>query len=130
MNSRLRISLFFLGGFGNQLYIYSFGKFLSEKYNMDISFDTSFYKSGNKKPEILNFRPSMYVKNSANIIIHFGLIKYLQFLPNFISQVLIFIFSLGKYNKIIFENNVDLGSININTDLYSTPISGSAKGFS
>ena len=113
MNKRLRITLFFLGGFGNQLYTYSFGKFLSEKYNMDVSFDTSLYKTDNKKPEILNFRSSIHFKSYDNIIIQFRLIKYLQFLPNFISQFLIFIFSFGKYNNIIFENNVDLGTLNI-----------------
>ena len=39
------------GGLGNQMFQYAHGRFLSEKFNLDLKLDTSFYDNYDNKSQ-------------------------------------------------------------------------------
>ena len=108
-----KIYLPLIGGLGNQLFIYAFGKYLIKKYKVEIIFDTSYYSYSKIKIKL-----NTLSLNEFNFINLFGkkfsLLKFLQILPNnFLHLFLKTIFS-NKIRSINYEKGVDLFSFHRN----------------
>ena len=57
-----KIYVSLIGGFGNQLFIYAFSKYLSKKFNIKVILDTSFYQTSKIKIEIEKFNIKKFTK--------------------------------------------------------------------
>ena len=97
-----------IGGFGNQLFIYAFSRYLIKKYNVKVVLDTSFYQSSNIKIYLKKFNlKKIYFENI--FIKKFKYLKYLQFFPYKSRHLLLKLFFHTKLKNIYFEKRVDLG---------------------
>ena len=57
------------GGLGNQMFQYAHGRFLSEKFNLDLKLDTSFYDNYDSKSTLREFQLNSFENIKSNISI-------------------------------------------------------------
>ena len=102
-----KIYLPLMGGLGNQLFIYAYGKYLFKKYNIHIIFDTSYYSYNKIKIKLNKLNLSEF--NFKNLFgKKFSLLKFLQILPNYFTSFFLKFFFRNKIRSINFEKGVDL----------------------
>ncbi len=102
-----KIYVSLIGGFGNQLFIYAFSKYLSKKFNIKVILDTSFYQTSKIKIELEKFNiKKIYKEDIFNE--KFKYLKFLQVIPYEKRYLFLRIFFFSKIKHIFFEKRVDL----------------------
>ena len=102
-----KIYLPLIGGLGNQLFIYAYGKFLSKKYKVQIIFDTSYYSYNTIKIKLNKLNLNEF--NFKNLFgKKFSFLKFLQILPKYLISFFLKFFFKNEIKSIKFEKGIDL----------------------
>lgn len=102
-----KIYVSLIGGFGNQLFIYAFSRYLMNQYNVRVILDSSFYQNSNIKVYLKKFNlKNIYLENI--FIKKFKYLKFLQIFPYKSRYLFLKFFFQTKLKNIYFEKRVDL----------------------